>query len=318
MAQSKRRAVQVGINAVIVALTKDGPAVFTAPEHGIDALPFGPFEPETDQTMERSLRRFVAEQTPFRLGYVEQLYTFGDRGRSAVREEGQPHFISVGYLALTRPVEETETAGGFAPWYRFFPWEDWRTGRPALIDNVIAPALRAYAAAGRDEIRQEARLERARLCFGLDDVAFDDEKVLERYELLYEAGLVAEAARDQRGAEQEIHKLTGPAMFIDHRRVLATGISRLRAKIKYRPVIFELMPPTFTLTELQKAVEAIAGAGLHKQNFRRLVENSGLVEGTGRKVTQTGGRPAEQFRFRPEAVRERLNPGVRLPGRGRG
>ncbi|MGB1086865.1 MAG: NUDIX hydrolase, partial [Alphaproteobacteria bacterium] len=296
-----------------------GPGVFTAAGDSGRALPFGPFAPEADGTLERALRRFVADQTPFELGYVEQLYTFGDQGRNSVRAGGEPHFISVGYLALTRPVS-ADASGGFSPWYRFFPWEDWREGRPTIIDEVIAPRLKIYAKAGKSEPKQKQRMERARLCFGLDGLTFDDEKVLERYELLYEAGLVAEASRDTHlgdGSDQsdDAHSLTGPAMAIDHRRVLATAISRLRAKIKYRPIIFELMPPTFTLTELQKAVEAIAGAKVHKQNFRRLIDKSGLVEGTGRKVTQTGGRPAEQFRFRPEAVRERLNPGVRLPGR---
>ena len=61
-------------------------------------------------------------------------------------------------------------------------------------------------------------------------------------------------------------------MHHDHRRILATGMARLRAKIKYRPAVFELMPPTFTLLQLQVAVEALAGRGLHKQNFRRLIE----------------------------------------------
>jgi hypothetical protein len=78
-------------------------------------------------------------------------------------------------------------------------------------------------------------------------------------------------------------------------------------------VVFELLPPTFTLLQLQRVVEALAGVRLHKQNFRRLVEHGGLVEGTGQDV-QTGGRPAELFRFRREVLRERPAPGVGLPG----
>src|SRR3974377_1346426 len=70
-------------------------------------------------------------------------------------------------------------------------------------------------------------------------------------------------------------------MAADHRRVLATAIGRLRGKIKYRPVVFELMPPSFTLLQLQRTVEALSGVRLHKQNFRRLVEHQGLVEETG-------------------------------------
>src|SRR5213592_4948627 len=85
----------------------------------------------------------------------------------------------------------------------------------------------------------------------------------------------------------------GVAMALDHRRILATALGRLRGKLKYRPVVFELLPPTFTLLQLQRVVEALAGVRLHKQNFRRLVETGGLVEGTGQQHAETGGRPAE-------------------------
>ena len=78
-------------------------------------------------------------------------------------------------------------------------------------------------------------------------------------------------------------------------------------------MIFELIPETFTLLNLQRAVEALAGVHIHKQNFRRLVEQGGLVEGTGRRDHRTGGRPAELFRFRREVLLERPAPGVGLP-----
>jgi hypothetical protein len=135
---------------------------------------------------------------------------------------------------------------------------------------------------------------------------------------LYEAGLVEEARRDGREAALAWSLLPrlGTPMRFDHRRILATAIGRVRAKIKYRPVIFELMPDEFTLYELQKTVEAILGPHLHKQNFRRLVESAGLVEPTGVVKTQTGGRPAKLFRFRREVLLERPAPGVRVkPGR---
>jgi hypothetical protein len=103
-------------------------------------------------------------------------------------------------------------------------------------------------------------------------------------------------------------------MRFDHRRMLATAIGRLRAKLKYRPVIFELMPPTFTLTALQGTVEAISGRHLHKQNFRRLVESGALVEPTG-ESTRTAGRPAALFRFRREVLQERPAPGLRVGAR---
>jgi len=99
----------------------------------------------------------------------------------------------------------------------------------------------------------------------------------------------------------------------DHRRILATGIARLRAKIKYRPIVFELMPSTFTLLQLQRVVEALAGRRLHKQNFRRLIEQQALIEETGEMLNETGGRPAKLFRFRREVVLERAVIGSKLP-----
>jgi hypothetical protein len=147
-------------------------------------------------------------------------------------------------------------------------------------------------------------VRRIDVAFG-EDESWNEELVLQRYELLYEGGLVAEA-----GAPSS---LPGQAMILDHRRILATGIARLRAKIKYRPVVFELMPDSFTLLQLQRAVEALAGRRLHKQNFRRLIDQQGLVEETGAISTGTGGRPAKLFRFRREVLRERAVSGSKLP-----
>jgi hypothetical protein len=176
-----------------------------------------------------------------------------------------------------------------------------------MIDAAIAPALRKFVKAAADRQNLEARQDRVRMCFG---DTWDEEKVLERYELLYEAGLVEEFARDS-GAVQSALRL-GTAMQFDHRRILATAIARLRGKLKYRPLVFELMAPSFTLLELQRTVEALAGLRLHKQNFRRLVAEQGLVEGTGKFSAAARGRPAELFRFRREVLRERPAPGLRL------
>ena len=141
--------------------------------------------------------------------------------------------------------------------------------------------------------------------------------MLDRYEMLYEAGLIEEARRDGRASALARDKLPalGEPMRFDHRRILATAIARLRAKLKYRPVVFELMPAEFTLTELQHTVEAISGRVLHKQNFRRLVEGTALVEPTGETSTATGGRPAASFPLSgARFLAERPAPGLRLGG----
>jgi hypothetical protein len=322
-----RTGIEIGLSAAIVSVDTDDPQILVASDktEGPRAgLPFGPFDPLTHHTFEIGLRAWVEAQTGLAVGYVEQLYTFGDRGRHARPGDSGPHVVSVGYLALVRMPEAGGAAAaagaGFEPWYRFFPWEDWRAGRPEILDQSILPLLAEWAARPvRDEpVRPLGRHERLRLCFGVDGSPWDEEKVLDRYELLYEAGLVEEARRDGREAALGRSNLPalGEAMRFDHRRILATAIARLRAKLKYRPVIFELMSAEFTLTELQRTVEAISGRHLHKQNFRRLVENTELVEPTGEISTATGGRPAAMFRFRREVVQERPAPGLRLGNRG--
>src|SRR5512139_2997659 len=125
------------------------------------------------------------------------------------------------------------------------------------------PSLERFVAAAPDKTAAGLRRDRVSLCFGTGDIGWDEEKVLERYELLYEAGLVAESARDGRVPRDKVLPL-GDQMMFDHRRILATAIARLRGKMKYRPVVFELMPPMFTLLELLRTVEAISGMRLHK------------------------------------------------------
>ena len=317
-------AVEIGLNAAIVAVRDNEPVVLvvrSAPDSAgaTDGLPFGPFSPRDHRTLEGGLRAWVRDQTGLDLGYAEQLYTFGDRGRLAEPNDISAHIVSIGYLALTQAANEHGLTGGaWRPWYHFFPWEDWRRGRPDIIASDIEPRLKAWAerpASGNSPQRPIPRADRIRMCFGLNGAAWDEEKVLERFELLYEAGLADEARRDGRSAAEawkdDRPKLGAPMQY-DHRRVLATAIGRTRAKIKYRPVVFELMPDEFTLYELQKTVEAILGPHLHKQNFRRLVEGAGLVEPTGDMKTRTGGRPAKLFRFRREVLLERPAPGVRV------
>lgn len=281
--------------AVLIAVADGRPRLLTIADGA--ALPAGPIE-SGHRSLQQGLRAWVERLTRHNLGYVEQLYTFADLDRSMAGRS-----ISISYLGLTR---ETPTMlGGSVAWqdlYLYFPWEDRRF---EAGQGQIATALGAWASGDPE------KWQRARFCFGLDGAAWDDEAALARYELLYEAGLVAEA-RSAGRTRFATPPETGRPMLHDHRRILATALARLRAKIKYRPVVFELMPESFTLLALQQTVEAIAGHPLHKQNFRRLIETQGLIEETG-EMSKGTGRPAKLFRFRPDIRTERQLAGTRLP-----
>jgi hypothetical protein len=142
--------VVIGLNAVIMAVTEETPRILTVrrTDYALaqdlsgderlavapDSIPFGPFDPSSDRTLELGLRRWVREQTGLELGYVEQLYTFGDRNRDPSEEEGGPRVISIAYLALVREGKPSGTASAdWKGWYLFFPWEDWRAGRMGQV-----------------------------------------------------------------------------------------------------------------------------------------------------------------------------------------
>lgn len=290
------------LDAVIVAVTAGEPRLLVVEQPGEPpALPSGPLDPTGDPTLELGLRRWITEQTGLEVGYVEQLYTFGDRERRP--DAGAHRQLSVGYLALVRETPPPFEAG-WIDLYTLMPWEDHRAGPPAILGEQIMPRLAAWVGDDRD------RRDRVAMTFG---PPWDGIRVLERYELLYAANMIAERAIDEgRGPEPGA---LGTTMRFDHRRIAATALGRLRGKLTYRPVVFELLSERFTLLQLQRTVEALAGTTLHKQNFRRMVERSGLVEGTGERAgSARGGRPAELFRFRPEVQLERPRPGV-LPFR---
>lgn len=284
---------RISLEAVIVAVTGGSPRILTVTTGERPALPSGPLL--EDAKLEESVRRWVREQTNLDVGWVEQLYTFGDPGRRRGDRE-----LSIAYLALA---DETVPSGAAAwlDWYSFFPWEDQRRGESGAL-AAIRRRMARWAGG------ESGRLERVEIAFGMGAMAWDPVRVLDRYELLYEAELIAECFVD-RGAEPVAGLGTGVAAAVDHRRIAAVALSRLRGKLTYRPVVFELLSEEFTLRQLQDVVEALAGTVLHTQNFRRLIERGGLVEETGGSA-QTGGRPAKLFRFRRDVLRERRRIGV--------
>jgi hypothetical protein len=305
MADELAAPIAVELIAVLVAVADGRPKVMTIDDGA--ALPSGPFE-VGHRSLQSGLRAWVEQQTRHPIGYVEQLYTFADRDRRGGRDGGRA--ISISYLGLTRALDAAAPHAGWRDWYEYFPWEDHRAEAPLFIGEALAPNLRAWAEGAPDAETRRARWRRAAIAFVLDGCRWNEELVLQRYELLFEANLVPESQRERR---ESSGKAAGRAMNGDHRRILATGIARLRAKIKYNPVVFELMPATFTLSQLQRCVEALAGLLVHKPNFRRLIEHQDLVEETGESAADTGGRPAKLYRFRPALREERAIAGTKLP-----
>lgn len=317
--------VAIALNAVLAAIDKQRPKVLCVKSGSDVGLPYGPFDPQRHRTFEIGMREWVERQTHVTLGYIEQLYTFGDKGREAPAAAlaggaASDRIVSVGYLALApAPADVLADNAAWRDWYAFFPWEDWRGGPPAVLRDTIAPGLARWVADASAPAARSARRMRVNIAFGLNGMGWEEERTLDRYELLYEAGLIVEAQRDAEGDRNASGKSDakdppiGAPMISDHRRILATAIGRLRGKLKYRPVIFEMTPPEFTLLQLQHTVEAIVGFEFHKQNFRRSVEKSGFVARTGEMTQQGGGRPAALFRVDRKGLRERAASGLAIP-----
>jgi 8-oxo-dGTP diphosphatase len=101
-----------------------------------------------------------------------------------------------------------------------------------------------------------------------------------------------------------------PELAFDHAKLLQRGLRHLQRRLREEPVCFELLPETFTLSELQALTETILGHALDRRNFRRKVQEMGLVMPTEGIRQQGAHRPAQLFRLAPEQAK-------RYGGRGR-
>jgi 8-oxo-dGTP diphosphatase len=88
-----------------------------------------------------------------------------------------------------------------------------------------------------------------------------------------------------------------PDLAFDHQNILTTALERLRGKLRYQPIGFELLPTKFTLTQLQRLYEAVLGQTLDKRNFRKKVLSFGLLKGLEEKFLDGAHRPAQLFKF---------------------
>ncbi len=95
-----------------------------------------------------------------------------------------------------------------------------------------------------------------------------------------------------------------PKLAFDHADILDYALTRLRYKLEYSAVGFELLPETFSLSDLQTVYEIILGEELDRGNFRKKLRKADVVEPTSQYRHNTGGRPARLYRFRDDAVAE--------------
>src|SRR6059036_634231 len=88
-----------------------------------------------------------------------------------------------------------------------------------------------------------------------------------------------------------------PKLAFDHTDIFATAVARLKSKVRYQPIGFELLPPKFTLSQLQHLYEAVLGTKLDKRNFRKKVLSFGLLVPLKEKFQAGRQRPAQLLRF---------------------
>ena len=122
------------------------------------------------------------------------------------------------------------------------------------------------------------------------------------YFALVPAPVMVEAGDDAAEAQwKSIAHL--PAMAFDHNQIVAYALQRLRYKLEYSALGFQLLPAQFTLSDLQQAYETVLGETLDKRNFRRRILQAQVLEATDAYRTHEG-RPARLYRFREDAVAE--------------
>lgn len=122
--------------------------------------------------------------------------------------------------------------------------------------------------------------------------------------VVYFALIPADARREPASSLHWFQVDELPPARDNHAEIVAYALRRLRYKLEYSAVGFELLPDEFTLSELQHTYEVILGEKLDKRNFRRRILEAGIIEETNRRRMRGEGRPARLYRYRPDAVAE--------------
>jgi len=299
----------VELAACLLSVEGDEPVVLIDEASPNEArFPSVAFDPGAHKCLDLGVRDWLLENTGLEAGRLEQVHTA--RRSGAGGGIGEPcSALSIGFLGLVPPQQRASVVRG--TWRRcldFLPWEDRRrrgglTGHER-VGQLLLSRLQASTLAGEQALERQSR--RIRGAFGLDSAAWDETNTLERSALVQKFGPYQGETGNVTYMEGISADMVAPSRMVpDHLQILAAALGRLRARLRVRPIAVDLVPPVFTLLDLQRSAEAILGPSLHKQNFRRYVEGAGVIEATGTMRQQTGGRPAQLFRFRREGVSER-------------
>lgn len=214
------------------------------------------------ESLDEAAIRELEEETNIRDIYMEQLYTWGD-----VNRDPRTRVISTSYLSLVdsstldiKASDDADDAKWFTVFCKLYQEQKTVTEKGYILQRLFRLSLR------NDE----------------DDL-FSIVKVIKTVE-----GKVTKV-------EREVIESNGIAF--DHAKIIEYGIERLRSKIEYTDIAFNLMPKMFTLTELQQVYEIVLDKELLKANFRR--KTADMVIETNEYTKDAGHRPSKLFRFNP-------------------
>jgi ADP-ribose pyrophosphatase YjhB (NUDIX family) len=215
-----------------------------------------------DESLETAARRELKEETNIDNIYMEQLFTWGE-----VERDPRMRVISTSYMALVdstvldiRANDDADDAKWFTVSCKLFQEQKTVTEKGYILQRWIKLILSSDDEVLSSTIRITKTIE--------DRVTRIDREIVENNGIAF-----------------------------DHPRIIEYGIERLRTKIEYTDIAFNLMPEKFTLTQLQQVYEVILGTELLKANFRR--KTADLVLETNEYTKDAGHRPSKLFRFNP-------------------
>lgn len=229
------------------------------PFKGSWALPGGFVQ--MDESLEEAASRELKEETSIDNVYMEQLYTWSD-----VKRDPRMRVISTSYISLVDRKSFTVKADDDADDAKWFTvkCKQYEERRTSLIDGYRLEKLYNLTLSAEDEMKVSAVIRKVKEVQGKDCKNY--------YEILSSEGIA-----------------------FDHAKIIAYAIDRLRTKIEYTDIAFNLMPERFTLTELQQVYEIILDTELLKANFRRKISH--MVIETNEYTKDAGHRPSKLFRF---------------------